>query len=181
MSVAPWGRSHHEVALNSFREMVEDTTAEGEQGRVEAARLAGEVNDPAFSTHLSRLIREDQSYRVVHAAMAAAGKGKYPGVVRDVVFRLGGKLTKAGARDALIEYGEIAVKELRTALFDSRTPRDIRLNIPRTLSKIHSQPAMNALLEWAARGRRLYPLQQLFLLSKRWPAASQISRWTGRS
>ena len=64
----------------------------------------------------------------------------------NVVFRLGGKLTKAGAREALIEYGEIAVKELRTALFDSRTPRDIRLNIPRTLSKIHSQSAMNALL-----------------------------------
>jgi HEAT repeat protein len=135
-----------DVALNSFLKMIEDTTGQGEQGRVEAARLAGEVNDPAFSTHLSRLIREDQSDRVVHAAMAAAGKGKYPGVVRDVVFSLGGKLTKAEARDALIEYGEIAVKELRTALFDSRTPRDIRLNIPRTLSKIHSQPAMNALL-----------------------------------
>ena len=135
-----------DVALNSFRKMIEDTTGQGEQGRVEAARLAGEVNDPAFSTHLSRLIREDQSDRVVHAAMAAAGKGKYPGVVRDVVFSLGGKLTKAEARDALIEYGEIAVKELRTALFDFRTPRDVRLNIPRTLSKIHSQPAMNALL-----------------------------------
>ena len=135
-----------DVALNSFRKMIEDTTGQGEQGRVEAARLAGEVNDPTFSTHLSRLIREDQSYRVVHAAMAAAGKGKYAGVARDVVFHLGGKLTKAGAREALIEYGEIAVKELRTALFDARTPRDIRLNIPRTLSKIHSQSAMNALL-----------------------------------
>ena len=78
--------------------------------------------------------------------MAAAAKGKYAGVVRDVVSRFGGKLTKAGAREALIEYGEIAVKELRTALFDARTPRDIRLNIPRTLSKIHSQSAMNALL-----------------------------------
>ena len=135
-----------DVALNSFRKMVEDTTVQGEQGRVEAARLAGELNDPAFSTHLSRLIRGDPSYRVVHAAMEAAGKGKYPGVVRDVVFRLGDKSTKAGARDALIEYSEVAVKELRTALFDFRTPRDIRLNIPRTLSKIHSQPAINALL-----------------------------------
>ncbi len=135
-----------EVALNNFHEMIDDRTAEGEQDRVEAACLAGDVSDPAFSTSLSRLIREDQSYRVVHAAMAAAGSGKYPGVVRDVVFRLGGKPTKAGAREALIEYGEIAVKELGIALFDSRTPRDIRLNIPRTLSKVHSQSAMNALL-----------------------------------
>ena len=135
-----------EAALDSFRKMVNDSGVEGEKNRVEAARLAAEVNDPVFSTYLSGLIREDPSCRVVHAAMAAAGMGKYPGVVRDIVFRLGGKLTKAEAREALTEYGEIAVKELRTALFDSRTPRDIRLNIPRTLSKIHWQPAMNALL-----------------------------------
>ena len=52
-----------DVALNSFREMVEDNTGQGEQGRVEAGRLVGEVYDPEFSTHLSRLIREDESYR----------------------------------------------------------------------------------------------------------------------
>ena len=62
----------------------------------------GEIDDPEFSTHLSKLIREDQSYRVIHAAMAAAGKGKYPGVVRDIILRLGSKATKAGAREALI-------------------------------------------------------------------------------
>ena len=133
-------------ALKRLYEMMDDRSAEGEPGRVEAVRLAAEVHDPAFSTYLSRLIREDQSCRVVQAAMAAAGKGKYRGLVRDIVFLLGGKPTRAGAREALTEYGEIAVKELRASLFDFRTPRDIRLNIPRTLSKIHSQPAMNALL-----------------------------------
>ncbi len=134
------------AALNSFRKMVNDSTAEGEQGRVEAGRLMGEVYDPEFSAHLGRLIREDESLPVIRAAIAAAGMGKYPGVVRDIILRLGSKATKAGAREALIEYGEIAVKELRTALFDSRVSRDIRLNIPRTFSKIHSQSAMNALL-----------------------------------
>jgi AAA family ATP:ADP antiporter len=146
--------------------MVNDSRAEGEKNRIEAARLAGEVNDPAFSTHLSRLIREDQSYGVIHAAMAAAGTGKYPGVVRDVVFRLGGKLTKAGAREALIQYGEIAAKELRTALFDFRTPRDIRLNIPRTLSKIHSQPAMNALLSGLLEDDRSIRFQAILALEE---------------
>ncbi|MBI4525589.1 MAG: cyclic nucleotide-binding domain-containing protein [Deltaproteobacteria bacterium] len=135
-----------EAALNNFRKMVEESGVEGEKSRVEAARLAGEVYDREFSAHLSRLIREDPSYEVIHAAMAAAGKGKYPAVVPHIVFRLGSQATKAGARDALIEYGEIGVKGLRTALFDSRIPRDIRLNIPRTLCKIHSQSAMNALL-----------------------------------
>jgi ATP:ADP antiporter, AAA family len=135
-----------DAALNAFLKMVNDSSAEGEKGRVEAARLAGEVYDPAFPTHLGRLIRDDPSYPVVHEAMAAAGKGKYPGVVRDIISRLSCNLTKAAAREALIRYGEIAVNGLRGALFDARVSRDIRLNIPRTLSKIHSQSAMNALL-----------------------------------
>jgi ATP:ADP antiporter, AAA family len=135
-----------EAALKSMREMVNDNSAEGEQGRVEAVRLMGEVYEPEFSDHLGGLIREDAAYPVIRAAIAAAGIGKYPGVVGDIISRLGSNTTKAAARDALIEYGEIAVKELRTALFDSRVSREIRLSIPRTLSKINSQSAMNALL-----------------------------------
>ena len=134
------------VALDSFRKMVNDNHAKGEQNRVEAARLMGEVYEPEFSAHLGRLIREDESYPVIHAAMAAAGVRKYPGVVRDIILRLDCKATKAGAREALIEYGEIAIKELRAAQFDTDISRDIRLNVPRTLSKIHSQSAMNAIL-----------------------------------
>jgi AAA family ATP:ADP antiporter len=135
-----------EAALKSIRKMVNDNSAKGEQGRVEAGRLMGEVYDPEFSAHLGRLIRGDESLPVIRAAMAAAGMGKYPGVIRDIILRLGYRGTKAGAREALIQYSEIGVKALRTALFDSRVPRDIRLNIPRTLSKIYSQSAMNALL-----------------------------------
>jgi AAA family ATP:ADP antiporter len=52
----------------------------------------------------------------------------------------------AAARQALAQYGEMAVKSLRNVLFDDRTARDIRHNIPRTLSKINSQSAMNAIL-----------------------------------
>ena len=134
------------AALSSFRQIVNDDSANGEQGRVEACRLMGEVYAPEFSAHLGRLITEDESNPVIRAAMAAAGLGKYPGVVRDIILCLGSNATKAAAREAMIEYGELAVKELRTALFDSRVSRDIRLNIPRILSKIHSQSALNALL-----------------------------------
>ena len=134
------------AALKTVREMVNDNSAEGEQRRVEACRLMGEVYQPEFSDHIDRLITEDSSSRVIHEALAAAGKRKYPQVVEKIVSRLGGKEMRAGAREALIEYGEVAVKGLRAALFDSRVPRDIRLNIPRTLSKIHSQAAMNVLL-----------------------------------
>ena len=78
--------------------------------------------------------------------MAAAGKGKYSEVLQVIISRLGGSATKVGAREALILYGESAVEGLSRVLFDPRVSRDIRLNIPRTLSKIHSQSALNALL-----------------------------------
>lgn len=137
-------RVMREAALNEFRKMVTDRSPE--EDRIEAARLMGELDDPEFAVHLSRLVSEDRSAAVVRAAMTAAGKRGYPGVIREILLRLGDNAGKAAAREALIQYGEVAVKRLRTALFDIRLPREVRLNIPRTLSKIHSQPAMNALL-----------------------------------
>jgi hypothetical protein len=83
---------------------------------------------------------------VVREALASAARGKYPGVVAEAIGQLGNHAIRAAARQALAQYGEMAVKALRNTLFDDRTARDIRFNIPRTLSKIHSQSAMNAIL-----------------------------------
>jgi ATP:ADP antiporter, AAA family len=130
------------AALDSVREMVDSRG--GEQNRVEAAYLMGDVDHPAFAPQLSRLIQEDPSTHVIREAMMAAGKRRYLQVIGDVIFRLGNKETKTAAQEALIEYGETAVKALRDALFDLRVSREIRFNIPRTLGKIHSQSAMNA-------------------------------------
>jgi AAA family ATP:ADP antiporter len=129
--------------MDSVSEMVD--IRGGEQNRVEAAHLMGDVDHPAFAPQLSRLIQEDPSTHVIREAMMAAGKIRYLQVVGDVIFRLGDKETKTTAQEALIEYGEAAVKALRDALFDLRVSREIRFNIPRTLGKIHSQSAMNAL------------------------------------
>jgi HEAT repeat protein len=133
-------------ALADLSDMLGDYSSGSEKSRVEAARLMGEVEDPEFTVHLSRLIRDDPSAEVIREAMAAAAKGRYRSVVPDVIARLGSKATKVGAHEALIQYGEVAVRGLRNALSDPRSLLEIRLNIPPTLSKIHSQPAMNALL-----------------------------------
>jgi len=129
-----------------FRDLVSDFGPDGENSRVEAARLMGEIEEPEFTGYLSRLINDDPSPAVIREAMAAAARRRYRGVVPDVLARLGSKAMKVSAHEALIQYGEEAVRGLRGALSDSRVPFDIRLNIPRTLSKIHAQPAMNALL-----------------------------------
>ena len=50
----------------------------------------------SFRPTSGRLIREDPSHPVIHAAMAAAGKGKYPGVCYETLSRaLGDNATKA--------------------------------------------------------------------------------------
>jgi AAA family ATP:ADP antiporter len=133
-------------ALAAFRAMIAACGSDGEKIRVEAARLMGESVEPDFSGYLSQLIRTDESPAVVSEALASAARGKYPGVVAEVIAQLGNQATRAAARQALAQYGEMAIKALRNNLFDDRTARDIRLNIPRTLSKIHSQSAMNAIL-----------------------------------
>lgn len=132
-------------ACVAFRDLVTDFGPDGEKSRVEAARLMGELADPVFSDDLDRLIRDDPSPAVIREAMAAAAVGKYPGIIPEVISRLSDGATKAGAREGLIQYGEMAVKGLRSVIADSRVSRDIRLNIPKTLSKIHAQAAMNAL------------------------------------
>jgi hypothetical protein len=105
----------------------------------------GEVDGPEFTAYLSQLIREDPAPTVVREAMAAAARRKNVGVIREILARLGFTVTGSGAHDALVQYGEMAVKELRAALFDNRVSRDIRRQIPKILSKIDSQSAINAL------------------------------------
>src|SRR4029077_4628692 len=135
-----------EVALAAFRKMIANPGTDGAAGRIEAARLMGQVDDPEFPGDLSKLIREDPSIPVVREALAAACKRKEPTLQRDIIMRLCCPKTKSWARQALIEYGEVAVETLREALLDSNISRDIRLSIPRTLSKIGSPDVMDVLL-----------------------------------
>jgi AAA family ATP:ADP antiporter len=135
-----------EVALTTFRKMIANPGIDGAAGRVEAVRLMGEVNDPEFPGYLGKLIREDSSILVIREALTAAGKRKEPTVVRDVITQLGCPKTKSWAQRALVEFGEVAVETLGEVLLDSNISRDVRINIPPTLSKIASVGAMVALL-----------------------------------
>jgi anti-sigma factor RsiW len=116
-----------------------------EQNRVEAARLIGEMDDRELSGYLRGLIRDEHAPAVIREAMLAAGRLKEPALMGDIISRVGSSATLATARDALCRYGETAVRALRTALFDNRVEREIRLQLPRTLARIEAQSAVNAL------------------------------------
>ncbi len=134
-------------AMDALCRMLADRGPEGDGGRVEAARLLGELDEPEFSAQLGTLVMDESSPVVMRAAMLAAARRRQTALIGAIITKLGNSATKAAAREALVGYGAIAVKGLRTTLFDHRVPRDVRLNIPRTLSKIHAQPAMDGLLD----------------------------------
>ena len=133
-------------AIDALHRMLVNGTAEGSRGRAEAARLLGDLDESVFAGRLSGLITNEPVPEVIRAAMIAAARLRQRAVIGAIITRLGHSVTKDAARQALVDYGEMAVKGLRTALFDGRMPREVRLNIPRTLSRIRAQSAMNALL-----------------------------------
>ena len=63
-------------AFADFRALLSDYSPDGEKNRVEAARLMGELEEPEFTGHLSRLIRDDPSPAVIREAMVAAARGR---------------------------------------------------------------------------------------------------------
>ena len=136
---------NRQAAFNAFDQLMTERGRGGEKCRVEAARVMGDVHEPMFSTRIAGLI-DDPSPAVIREAMAAAARGRYAEAIPLVITRLGCSDTKMAARDSLVHYGELAIKDLCNALLNSRITREIRVNIPRTLSKISAQPAMNALL-----------------------------------
>ncbi|HTN69493.1 MAG TPA: Npt1/Npt2 family nucleotide transporter [Methylomirabilota bacterium] len=100
----------------------------------------------AVDEYLSNIAGMEIIGPVIQRALAARKNGIYPEKINQAILQLHSEATKKQARDQLVEYGEDAVEPLRAALFDSRTAREVRLNIPRTLSKIDAQAAMDTLL-----------------------------------
>ncbi len=96
--------------------------------------------------YLFKSLRQDRSLLAVRQALAAAEQRQDLQPIKNVIFELDSRVTKGRARQALVEYGEAAVRPLREALFDPFISPAVRLHIPRTLSKIGSQSAMDALL-----------------------------------
>jgi hypothetical protein len=135
-----------QAAFSAFARLLEESGPDGEKARMEAARLMGDLEEPAFPAKLSKLIGDDPSLAVIREAMTAAARRRYVEAIPLIVGRLCCGGIQSAARDALVRYGEIAIKPLTRALSDSQVVRDARLYIPRTLSKIHEQSAMNALL-----------------------------------
>jgi ATP/ADP translocase len=110
-------------------------------------KLFANCSDPqAVDDYLGKIPSKDSVGPVIQKALAAREHRIDSQQIDDAIRQLHSEASKRQARDVLLTYGDAAITPLRTKLFDSVTAREIRLNIPRTLSKIESQSAMDVLL-----------------------------------
>ena len=123
--------------------MVDEAGEARRRTRLEAARLIGVLPDQ-FGPQLLRLLR-DVDPGVVRAALRAVGRLGALRSVDLVLDRLGDARFTGHASAVLVGWGDRIIDTLRSRLVESRTPLEIRRQIPGVLLQVGSAAAQRAL------------------------------------
>jgi len=125
--------------------MVNESGAEAQRTRLEAARLLGELPD-CFDPLLSTLLC-DPDTEVVREAIRSVGKLRKRRLVPNLLDLLGHRELCPDAAHALAEVGDTIVGALRDHLGDSSVPIEARREIPSVLAKVGTAAAARVLME----------------------------------
>ena len=132
-----------DVARTVLDAMVDEAGEAGRRTRLEAARLIGVLPDQ-FGPQLLRLLG-DVDPGVVRGALRAVGRLGAPASVDLVLDRLGDARFTSPASAVLVGWGDRIIDTLRSRIVESRTPLEIRRQIPGVLLQVGSAAAQRAL------------------------------------
>ena len=119
---------------------------QSEAARTAAAGALGLVPpDSPLLVYLNPLLQDD-SLEVVRSAIRSSGKLQSRQALRQLVPRLADSRLRHEVRGALIQYGDRVVGTLGDYLHDPEEPWQVRANIPKVLSQMNSQEAVNVLV-----------------------------------
>lgn len=139
-------REERELITNEILESLLHYDGPGNMDtRVEAAKALGALNRPAYYDAHRRLL-DDDAPQVVRAAIKAAGETGNRLFVGKLLRLLGDQNFEKAARRALRAYGERIFGTLYDYLADDTIPEPVRRNIPRILSQLPTQSAVDLLL-----------------------------------
>jgi ATP:ADP antiporter, AAA family len=134
------------VAQIFLDRMLENKEAEGTPARLEAARVLGRVSLPVKWHHYLIDLLQDDAPEVVREALASAGKSQHHDFIPFLLEALQERRTQVAAREALVHYGSRIFGTLKDHLQDAAVSLEMRRHIPRVLSRIGGQEAVQILL-----------------------------------
>ncbi len=115
--------------------------------RRDAAQALARIRNPAFRSLLIPLLHDGDPDVASAAVASAQSMGPSDAIfVPALVSRLGHRVLKRPARDALVSYGEDVVPALAHLLADPHERPWVRRHIPGTLARIPVQASVDALL-----------------------------------
>jgi AAA family ATP:ADP antiporter len=134
-----------EAARQLLAIMVAEPGPDGTRTRAEAARLLGILSDD-FGPMLSQLLA-DSDDEVVREAIRSVGKLRKRRLVPDLLDRLSDRRFVLDVTEALTQFGDSIVGNLRDQMSDPDVPITVRREIPTLLGKMGTQSASYALME----------------------------------
>ncbi len=133
------------ITDDMLRSLLDHTGPARVETNIEAIKALGALDRPAFHPVLRDLLDRDQP-QIVRAAVQAAGKAGQRLYVGKLIRLLGEKPYEKAAREALVAYGERIFGTLYDHLTDEEVPEPVRRNIPRVLSELPTQSAVDLML-----------------------------------
>ncbi|UCD84980.1 MAG: hypothetical protein JSU92_01970 [Deltaproteobacteria bacterium] len=112
---------------------------------VEGVRVLGEIDIKHFYQPLLKLLAEE-SETIQKEAIIAAGRMRNMKLIPPLLTKLGKRKTRSIAISSLANYGEYVLTILEETINDKKIDILIRRSIPRVLSQIGTQSALNVLM-----------------------------------
>ncbi|HYM82090.1 MAG TPA: Npt1/Npt2 family nucleotide transporter [Candidatus Limnocylindria bacterium] len=121
--------------------------------RTVVAEALGRRAAPSRLHELLTPLLRDADLAVRRSALRSAGRAQRRSDIPALMDALGSRDTEAAARAGLAGFGDRVVGTLGDHLGDASVPFSLRIVIPRVLSDIRSQEAINALFRYNERGQ----------------------------
>ncbi len=114
--------------------------------RVEGVRILGEIDIKHFYQPLLKLL-EEESETIQEEAIIAAGRMRSKKLVPPLLMKLGNRKTRSITISSLAKYGDEILGILEETINNKEVDLIIRQSIPRVLSQISTQSALNVLMK----------------------------------
>jgi len=146
--IAEHGEPEHYCLVNDeiIQAIINDNSLEGEEGRLQVARVLAGANNPDLNHYLEKLLNDD-SVRVAREAIIGIGRLQNRKYVHWLLDKLADKRYRRDARTALSRFGVSILGTLSDYLRDTQVAFIIRKNIPRVMAQIPNQSTVEVLVQ----------------------------------